>query len=83
MSIQMDFPMMLGVAGFALMLLAYIFALFGSLRVDSLVFDITNFVGAMLLVYYTYHVGAYSFSVLLLVWAVIAVVNMIKLAVKK
>ena len=79
----MEITIVLGVAGFALLLLAYVMALFGRLKQDSWTFDILNIVGAILLAYYTYKENAIIFSVLLLAWAFVAVLNMIKLVMKK
>lgn len=76
-------PMAVGLIGLAILLLIYILSLFGKVSQDSWKFDILNFAGALCLVYYTYVEGAVFFSVLLLVWAMMAVINMVKLAVKK
>ena len=76
-------PMIIGLIGLALLLLIYTLSLFGIVSQDSWTFDVLNFAGALCLVYYTYVAGAIFFSVLLLVWAIMAVINMVKQAVKK
>ncbi|MCX6707988.1 MAG: hypothetical protein NT001_07720 [Candidatus Woesearchaeota archaeon] len=76
-------PMMIGLMGLAILLLAYALSLFGAISQDSWKFDILNFTGALCLAYYTYVAGAIFFSVLLLVWAMMAVINMVKMVVKK
>ncbi|MCX8146948.1 MAG: hypothetical protein N3D84_00585 [Candidatus Woesearchaeota archaeon] len=78
-----DTPTMIGVFGFAFLLVAYILALFGKLKLNSLPFDLLNIIGALLLFYYTYKEGALIFSALVLVWAIIAVINMSKLIIRK
>lgn len=83
MNVLMDLPTTIGVLGFAFLLFAYILALFGKLKQDSFGFDSLNIIGALLLFYYTYKENVAVFSALTLAWAMIAVVNMAKLMMKK
>jgi hypothetical protein len=76
-------PMMIGLIGLAILLLGYTLSLFGKVNQDSWKFDILNIIGSLMLVYYTYVADQIFFSILLLIWEIISVVNMIKMAVKK
>ncbi len=79
----MEIPMMLGLAGLLLLFSAYVAVLFGKVETSSRLFNLLNLTGALLLAYYTYEKRVFFFSVLLLAWAAVAVLNMIKRVVKK
>ncbi|MBD3313526.1 hypothetical protein GF345_03720 [Candidatus Woesearchaeota archaeon] len=74
----MAIDMMIGIAGLAALLLAYLLTLFGKMDQESGSFNILNIIGALSLTYYTYVEEVYSFAVLLFAWAVVSVINMMR-----
>lgn len=83
MAIINDMPMLVGIVGIVLIFIGYVCTLFGKLKEDSIAFDLLNIIGASLLAYYTYVEGALFFTALLIVWGLVALINMIKTVVKR
>ncbi|MBD3304594.1 hypothetical protein GF343_05600 [Candidatus Woesearchaeota archaeon] len=61
--------MIIGLIGAFLILLAFFMNQVHKWKSDSIVYDITNLVGALLMAYYSYILRAWPFLILNLVWA--------------
>lgn len=64
--------LIIGVIGFAFLLIGYILSLFGVIDQESLYFNLLNFIGAVLLVYYVNGYGYMSITILPGIWALVA-----------
>jgi len=64
--------LILGVMGFAILLLAYILSLFAVIDQESFYFNALNFIGAVLLAYYVSRYGYLSITMLPAIWAIVA-----------
>jgi len=62
-------PIIIGLIGAFLILLAFFMNQIHKWKSDSIVYDITNLVGALLMAYYSYILRAWPFLILNLVWA--------------
>lgn len=69
----METNYVLGVLGAAIILLAFIMNQLGRWRDTSLVYDLANVAGSILLVIYAYNLRSYPFLLLNSVWALISV----------
>jgi hypothetical protein len=67
MDIQMD--LMIGIGGMALILLAFLFNQVNLWKNDDLVYDMTNFLGSVALIYYAWVGNVIPFIILNVVWA--------------
>lgn len=68
--------LVIGVVGFALLLIAYILSLFAVLDQESFFFNLLNFIGAALLTYYVYGYASFLITMLPATWALIALYYM-------
>ncbi len=62
----------IGVVGAGVLLLCFAVSQFKLLSVDSLPYDIGNFIGALLLTYYAYLIGSMPLLVIEAVWALVS-----------
>jgi hypothetical protein len=70
-------PLIIGIGGMSLILLAFIL---NQLRVwtsDNLYYDITNLLGSLLLFYYSYTLESIPFLILNTVWAIFSLKDII------
>lgn len=68
-----------GFAGLALLLIAFVLNLVGRLDEDDVVYSALNAAGGTLLVYYSYMLGSIPFLILELVWTGFAVYTLVVL----
>lgn len=66
---QIDLALGMGIVGAALILFAFLLNQLDLWHNDYLLYDVTNFVGSALLVYYAWDGASYPFLVLNTVWA--------------
>ncbi|MCB9814892.1 hypothetical protein H6784_05825 [Candidatus Nomurabacteria bacterium] len=74
----MDPVTILGVIGAGIILLAFLMNQKDKWLNDSLVYDVTNAVGALMLVIYAYLISSYPFMVLNTVWFLSAFLDIVK-----
>jgi hypothetical protein len=61
--------MVIGLAGAFIILLAFFMNQIHKWRSDSIIYDVANIIGSLLLAYYSYDLRAWPFLVLNLIWA--------------
>lgn len=62
-------PMIIGLIGAFLILLAFFMNQIHKWKSDSIIYDITNLAGSLLMTYYSYVLQAWPFLILNIVWA--------------
>ncbi|MBW3004758.1 hypothetical protein KY310_02915 [Candidatus Woesearchaeota archaeon] len=62
-------PMIMGLIGAFIILLAFFMNQIHKWKSDSVIYDIANIIGSLLLAYYSYDLKAWPFLVLNLIWA--------------
>jgi hypothetical protein len=68
----MDYITLLGLLGAGSILVAFIMNQFGKWSKDSFIYDLTNALGALVLIVYAYLITSYPFMVLNTVWFLVA-----------
>lgn len=77
-------PMILGLIGAFLILLAFFMNQVHKWKSDSVLYDIVNIIGSLLLAYYSYVLQAWPFLVLNIIWAGVSLRELqVDAAVKK
>lgn len=74
----MDLLLVVGVVGALLALAAFVGNEFGWVSADSFVYDLVNFVSALMLLYYALTTRAYPFMITNSVWALVSGVDVFK-----
>ena len=74
----MDTITLIGVAGAGLMLIAFVGNQLGTMSAESLLYDVLNFIGGVLLVWYAVLLHSVPFMILEGIWALVAFRDVIK-----
>ncbi|MFZ2455396.1 MAG: hypothetical protein WAX07_02860 [Candidatus Altiarchaeia archaeon] len=74
----MDYSLLIGSVGSALLLLAFFLTVFGKLKIDSETYALMNFAGAALSCYASLLIGYMPFAVLEGTWALVALAGFIR-----
>ena len=72
-----------GTVGLTLLLVTFILNIVKKIKRNSKIYNSLNFLGAGLLVYYSYTLNSIIFFILELIWALVALYFLIKLIIKK
>ena len=72
-----------GTVGLILLLVTFILNIAKKIKRNSKIYNSLNFLGAGLLVYYSYTINSRIFFILELIWALVALYFLIKLIIKK
>lgn len=73
----------IGTLGAGILLVFFISNQFGKLHSQSFIYHLGNFVGATLLAYYAYVIGSWPFFVIEVLWAFVAVKDIVFASKKK
>lgn len=74
----MDANAIVGFIGAFMILIAFIYNQKGVWQDDYLVYDLSNFIGSLFLIWYSYLIGAYPFILLYTVWTGLSLHDVIK-----
>jgi len=74
---MIDFTVTIGIIGMIFLLTAFALNLFKKITQDSLIYNISNIIGAGLLAYYAYALNSIPFLILEIFWILFAVYKLI------
>ncbi len=80
---MLEFPVVIGSAGVALLLLAFFLSLFKFMRQDSKAYMLMNVFGGGLSAYASYLINFMPFVILETTWMLVALVALVKLLMKE
>jgi hypothetical protein len=73
----------IGICGAAIILLAFFLSEFHIWSSDSVIYEFTNFIGAVILTAYSWLLQSWPFLILNVIWGAVALYELVKLAQKK
>jgi hypothetical protein len=73
----MEFSTILGIAGMALILFAFLLNQMNVWQNNNLKYDLSNLIGSGLMVYYAFTLKSFPFLILNLVWALVSLKDVI------
>jgi hypothetical protein len=68
----MDYTTLVGLVGASIILVGFLLNQTGRLNADSLLYDVLNAVGSLVLIYYAVLLDSYPFVVLNAVWLIVS-----------
>ena len=74
---MIDFTVTIGIIGMIFLLTAFASNLFKKITQDSLIYNISNIIGAGLLAYYAYALNSIPFLILEIFWILFAIYKLI------
>ena len=79
----MNYIDIIGFVGLSLVLIAFVMNLMKKMNTDSIIYNVLNAVGTIILAYYSIVLGSIPFLILQATWCIFALYNLIKILRRK